>query len=252
MQKLFLISVCALLTFSLQAQDKSKKDKKSQNAAQQTIAVTQPVAKPMPPTLKTALDSASYAYGIVLGNSLKRQLSSSDLDRKMVIDAVMATIKDDSLLFSAEAASTVHNGYQKKQSMKISEVNLKTGEEFLAKNKTRKDVTTTASGLQYEVMKKAETPGAKPTAADKVRVHYHGTLIDGSIFDSSVQRGQPAEFPLGGVIKGWTEGLQYMNTGDKFKFFIPYQLAYGDRGAGPKIKPYSALVFEVELLDILK
>ena len=246
------MSICALLAFSAQAQEKSKKDKKSSTPTTQAVTLGQPVVKAALPVLKTAQDSASYAYGIILGNSLKRQMANNDLDRKLVTDAIMATIKDDSLLFTAENASTIHNGYQKKASMKANEVNLKQGEEFLAKNKTRQGVTTTPSGLQYEVMKKADNPGAKPTAADKVRVHYHGTLVDGQVFDSSVQRGQPAEFPLGGVIKGWTEGLQYMNVGDKFKFFLPYQLAYGERGASAKIKPYSALIFEVELLEILK
>ena len=110
-------------------------------------------------------------------------------------------------------------------------------------------MTTTASGLQYEVLTKG-TNTVNPKATDKVKVHYHGTLIDGTVFDSSVDRGQPAAFGLGQVIKGWTEGLQLMHVGDKFRFFIPYELAYGDRPAGQKIKPYSTLIFDVELLEI--
>jgi FKBP-type peptidyl-prolyl cis-trans isomerase FklB len=120
---------------------------------------------------------------------------------------------------------------------------------FLESNKMRKEVTTTASGLQYEVMKHG-TGTVSPLSTDKVEVHYHGTMIDGVIFDSSVNRGQTAKFPLNGVIPGWTEGLQYMKEGDKFKFFIPYNLAYGERGRGAIIKGYSTLIFEVELIKV--
>jgi FKBP-type peptidyl-prolyl cis-trans isomerase FklB len=122
------------------------------------------------------------------------------------------------------------------------------GENFLAENKKREGVQVTASGLQYEVLE--ATIGQKPKATDKVRVHYEGTLIDGTVFDSSYQRGESISFPLNGVIKGWTEGLQLMSVGSKYKFFIPYQLAYGERGAGQQIPPYAALIFTVELLGI--
>ena len=122
------------------------------------------------------------------------------------------------------------------------------GEKFLAENAKREGVKTTASGLQYEVLE--ATIGQKPKASDSVRVHYEGTLIDGTIFDSSYKRGESIAFPLNGVIKGWTEGLQLMSVGSKYKFFIPYQLAYGERGAGASIPPYAALIFTVELLGI--
>ena len=122
------------------------------------------------------------------------------------------------------------------------------GEAFLAANALRKEVKTTASGLQYEVLE--EGNGPKPTAASTVKVHYEGTLIDGTVFDSSYQRGEPIEFPLSGVIKGWTEGLQLMPVGSKYKLYIPYELAYGERGAGASIPPYAALIFTVELLEI--
>ena len=122
------------------------------------------------------------------------------------------------------------------------------GEAFLAENKSKPGVMTTASGLQYEVMKQGSGPN--PIATDKVTVHYHGTLTDGTVFDSSVDRGQPATFGLNQVIKGWTEGVQLMNTGSKFRFFIPQDLAYGERGSPPTIAPYSTLIFEVELLSI--
>lgn len=122
------------------------------------------------------------------------------------------------------------------------------GEKFLAENAKREGVKTTASGLQYEVLE--ATIGQKPKATDTVRVHYEGTLIDGTVFDSSYKRGESIAFPLNGVIKGWTEGLQLMSVGSKYKFFIPYQLAYGERGAGASIPPYAALIFTVELLGI--
>ncbi|MBO7457878.1 MAG: FKBP-type peptidyl-prolyl cis-trans isomerase [Paludibacteraceae bacterium] len=122
------------------------------------------------------------------------------------------------------------------------------GEKFLEENKLREGVKTTESGLQYEVIK--EGKGKKPTAESTVKVHYEGTLIDGTVFDSSYQRGEPIEFPLNGVIKGWTEGLQLMPVGSKYKLFIPYELGYGERGAGQSIPPYATLIFTVELLEI--
>ena len=123
------------------------------------------------------------------------------------------------------------------------------GEAYLTENSKREGITVTASGLQFEIL--TEGSGAKPSHTDTVRTHYHGTLIDGTVFDSSVQRGQPAEFPVSGVIAGWTEALQLMPAGSKWRLHIPYQLAYGEKGAGGAIGPYSALVFDVELLDIL-
>ncbi len=127
--------------------------------------------------------------------------------------------------------------------------NLKAGEDFLKENKEKPAVVTTPSGLQYEVL--TEGTGPKPKATDKVKCHYHGTLIDGTIFDSSVQRGQPATFPLNMVIKGWTEGLQLMPVGSKYRFFLHPSLAYGDRQTGAVISPNSTLIFDVELLGIV-
>ena len=132
--------------------------------------------------------------------------------------------------------------------MNMSAKSKEEGEKFLAENAKREGVKTTASGLQYEVLE--ATIGQKPKATDTVRVHYEGTLIDGTVFDSSYKRGESIAFPLNGVIKGWTEGLQLMSVGSKYKFFIPYQLAYGETGAGGSIPPYAALIFTVELLGI--
>lgn len=123
------------------------------------------------------------------------------------------------------------------------------GEAFLAENAKKPGVTVTASGLQYEVI--TQGSGAIPSKTSKVKTHYHGTLIDGTVFDSSVNRGQPIDFPVNGVIAGWTEALQLMPVGSKYRLYIPHNLAYGERGAGASIKPYSALIFDVELLDIV-
>ena len=139
---------------------------------------------------------------------------------------------------------------QQAEMAKQYESNIEIGAKFLEENKSKPGVKVTESGLQYKVIK--EGKGAKPTATDNVKVHYHGTLIDGTVFDSSVDRGEPISFPLNGVIAGWTEGVQLMSVGSKYKFFIPYTLAYGERGAGEAIKPYSTLIFEVELLGIEK
>ena len=126
---------------------------------------------------------------------------------------------------------------------------IEAGTKFLEDNAKRDEVNVTESGLQYEVV--AEGEGESPVAASTVRVHYHGTLIDGATFDSSYERGQPAEFPVGGVIKGWTEALQMMKVGSKWRLYVPHDLAYGEQGAGAAIAPYSTLIFDVELLDIL-
>ena len=127
--------------------------------------------------------------------------------------------------------------------------NLKSGQDFLAENKTKPGVTELPSGLQYEILN--EGSGAKPSATDTVKCHYHGTLIDGTVFDSSVQRGQPAKFPLNMVIKGWTEGVQLMPEGSKWRFYIPSDLGYGDRQVSAQIGPNCALIFDVELLEIM-
>lgn len=198
--------------------------------------------------LANAKDSASYAYGIVLANSIKRQLSG-DLSQEVFIASLKAALHDEAMLLTPEAANKCFGEYNRTMQIKAAEKTRLEGQKFLDENKKRKEVTTTASGLQYEVLKRG-TGTVSPKATDKVEVHYHGTLINGDVFDSSVERGQPTSFPLNQVITGWTEGLQLMHEGDKFKFFIPADLAYGNQSKGPKIKPGSTLVFEVELLKI--
>jgi FKBP-type peptidyl-prolyl cis-trans isomerase FklB len=191
--------------------------------------------------LKTQLDSLNYAHGMVAAQNALRLLGK-DLDAKIFLEAFNATQKGEKTAFNAEAAPMIEQNI-------ASGMWMSNNAKFLEENKKRKEVVTTASGLQYEVMSRGNGT-VSPKATDKVEVHYHGTMYDGTIFDSSVQRGQTAKFPLNGVIPGWTEGLQYMKEGDKFKFFIPYNLAYGERGRGAIIKGYSTLIFEVELFKV--
>jgi len=195
----------------------------------------------------------SYAIGMDIGMSLKSL--NADLDRTVLLAAINDRLDGNKLKLSDEEAGKVKQAFFKKQAdaraaeqKAAGEKNKADGAVFLASNGKKKGVTTTKSGLQYEVIK--QTDGAKPKATDKVTVNYRGTLIDGTEFDSSYKRGQPVTFPLNGVIKGWTEGVQLMGVGSKFKFVLPSDLAYGPRGAGPKIGPDSVLVFEVELVSI--
>lgn len=195
-------------------------------------------------------DSVSYALGHSVGNNLKNQFPSAD--PQIVAQAILEAFegKENKLFENAQAADNYIRTYLRAESEKKAQENQAKGAAFLAENGKKAGVMTTASGLQYEVIK--EGSGEKPTAESMVKVHYHGTTIEGEVFDSSVDRGEPAQFPLNGVIRGWTEGLQLMTVGSKYKFFIPSDLAYGPRGAGAKIGPNTTLIFEVELLEIVK
>ncbi len=197
--------------------------------------------------LKTAADSASYAYGMVLAATAQKQLAA-DFKSDIFMAALKTVLKGDSTHFTVDQSNQVFNDYSKMSQQRAAAAYKMDNQKFLEENKKRKEVTTTASGLQYEVLKKG-TGTVSPKATDKVEVHYHGTFIDGRVFDSSVERGKTASFGLNQVIPGWTEGLQYMHEGDKFKFYIPYNLAYGEKGR-PNIKGFSTLLFEVELFKI--
>lgn len=198
-------------------------------------------------TLKTQTDSVSYSLGIMIAQNLKSQ-GITELNAGLLVQALQDGMAGKTPLITQQDASKCFNTFSSAQRAKQGEATKMECQKFLDANAKRPGVVTTASGLQYEVMKEGEGVSPKPT--DKVTVHYHGTLIDGTVFDSSVQRGQPATFPVNGVIAGWVEALQLMKVGSKYKLFIPYNLAYGERGSGPTIKPYAALVFEVELLGI--
>ena len=192
-------------------------------------------------------DTLSYSVGVMIAQGLKSQglknLTATDLAK-----GINDVLDGNTLAINENDAMQIFQTHLQAQKAKEFEGQIGEGRNFLEANAKREGVVTLESGLQYEVMN--EGTGMSPKATDKVTVHYHGTLIDGTVFDSSVERGSPASFPVNGVIKGWVEALQLMKPGDKWKLFIPYDLAYGERSAGPKIKPYSTLVFEVELLSI--
>ncbi|MCO6492124.1 MAG: FKBP-type peptidyl-prolyl cis-trans isomerase [Phaeodactylibacter sp.] len=193
------------------------------------------------------MDSLSYSLGILLGQNLQSQ-GFDKIDEQSLNAGIHDMLAGNEPKFSMEEANNIIQQYmQKKQEAKF-QSNIEEGKAFLEANAQREEVTVLPSGLQYEVLQAGE--GKKPGATDKVTVHYHGTLTDGTVFDSSVERGQPATFGVNQVISGWTEALQLMPEGSKWKLYIPSDLAYGPRGAGPKIGPYSTLVFEVELLKV--
>jgi len=197
--------------------------------------------------LNNEIDSVSYSLGVNIGENIKTQFPDIDIKN---FEAAIKDVLDDSkepTISGADAQKTIQE-YFSKQQVKASESVINEGREFLAENSKKENVITLESGLQYEVIKSGD--GAKPTLNDQVTTHYHGTLIDGTVFDSSVDRGEPASFPVSGVIKGWTEALQLMSVGSKWRLFVPHGLGYGERGAGPQIGPYSTLIFEVELISI--
>ena len=197
--------------------------------------------------LTNEIDSVSYSLGVNIGENLKTQFPDINLKNfELAIKNVLDNQKEPKIS-GADAQKVIQNYFQKQQA-KASESVIEEGKKFLTENSKKDGVITLESGLQYEIIKSGE--GAKPTINDQVTTHYHGTLLDGTVFDSSVERGQPTTFPVSGVIKGWTEALQLMTVGSKWKLFVPYDLAYGERGAGPKIGPYTTLIFEVELISI--
>ncbi|HEY8714708.1 MAG TPA: FKBP-type peptidyl-prolyl cis-trans isomerase [Candidatus Acidoferrum sp.] len=206
-----------------------------------------------PLTLKTQKDKVSYAIGLNIGKSLRKD--SVDVDPaifargvKDAITGAKALLTDDELKATLTTLQGDLQARQQEEMKKAGDINMKAGEAFLAENKTKQGVVTLPSGLQYKII----TPGngPKPTASDSVTCNYRGTLLDGTEFDSSYKRGQPATFPVSGVIKGWTEAVQLMPVGSKWQIFIPSDLAYGNRGAGNDIGPNATLIFEVELLSI--
>lgn len=222
-------------------------------------AGTPPATKPAPPT--TVRDQQSYSIGITVGRDLMRNLKSQGLNVNfaMVARGIADALAGKQLLTDAQMQNALRALEQQAQAQQaqhnadmqqVAAKNKAAGEAFLAANAKKAGVKTTPSGLQYQVLKMGA--GARPKPTNTVKTHYHGTLINGKVFDSSVQRGEPVEFPVNGVISGWTEALQLMPVGSKFRLFIPAKLGYGERGAGGAIGPNETLIFEVELLDIVK
>jgi FKBP-type peptidyl-prolyl cis-trans isomerase FklB len=193
------------------------------------------------------MDKISYALGLSMGQNLMSSGVES-LNYQDLAAGIEDVLTKQQPKISYQEAQQVLNQFFQELEAKVAGAAKADGEKFLAENAKREGVKVTASGLQYEILE--PSLGQKPKATDTVRVHYEGTLIDGTVFDSSYKRGESITFPLNGVIAGWTEGLQLMSIGSKYKFYIPYQLAYGERGAGQSIPPYAALIFTVELLGI--
>jgi FKBP-type peptidyl-prolyl cis-trans isomerase len=196
--------------------------------------------------LATDADKFSYGLGMIIGERVLKQYGEVDYD--LLVAGMKAQHKDQTTLLSLEDAGVALNAHMEKQFAAESESAKAKGAAYLEANAAKEGVKVTESGLQYRVLDAGD--GAKPAASDEVTVHYRGTLIDGTEFDSSYSRGEPASFPLNQVIPGWTEGLQLMSVGSKFQFVIPYELGYGERGAGGTIGPFETLIFEVELLEI--
>ncbi len=212
-------------------------------------------------SLTSEVDSVSYAIGLDMATKIRANFK--DMDNDLFIQGFKNGMDSTNMLMENKDVNVVlRNYFQKQQQERMKKMQeeqtkkaekefgeyKKENEKFIAENKTKSGVVTTASGLQYVVLK--EGKGEAPKANSRVKVHYHGTLIDGTVFDSSVERKEPSEFGVGQVIKGWTEGLQLMKPGAKYKFFIPQELAYGPQQRGKLLKPFSALIFEVELLEI--
>lgn len=191
-------------------------------------------------------EKLSYSLGLLLGDRFTKRFG--DLNYDVLMEGLSQAHEGKETQISMEEAQANLQTFEQAAAKESQAAAAKEGQMYLEENKARDGVKVTDSGLQYEVITEADGP--KPTAEDTVSVHYVGTLLDGTEFDSSVARGQPAEFPLSGVIPGWTEGLQLMNTGSKYRFVIPSELAYGERGAGQAIGPGATLIFEVELLEI--
>lgn len=197
--------------------------------------------------LKTYDDSLSYAIGVLWGQNIKQQ-GITDINQAAIGQAISDVVKNKETALDIKTANQMLREHIEQKKADEKSKNIAAGETFLKENAQREGVVTLPSGLQYEIMR--EGGGPTPKATDRVKVHYEGRLIDGTVFDSSVQRGEPAVFGVTQVIKGWVEALQLMQVGAKWKLFIPQDLAYGDRGAGGQIGPYATLVFEVELIGI--
>ncbi|WP_335739767.1 FKBP-type peptidyl-prolyl cis-trans isomerase [Rheinheimera metallidurans] len=224
-----------------------------------TLAACQKEAEQKPAVLDTDEAKQSYSLGVSVGRYLDSTLEDYTklgltVDRALILRGVQDAVSNKATMSDEEVQAmmtTLEEKFREKQTAMVeaeAEQAIASGKAYLAENAKKEGVTVTESGLQYEVLQAAD--GAKPAATDTVKVHYTGTLVDGTKFDSSLDRGEPAQFPLNRVIPGWTEGVQLMNVGSKFKFTIPSELAYGERDMGV-IKPNSVLVFEVELLEIV-
>lgn len=230
----------------------SKKDLQAEVARMQAEIASlnseiRELKKPVEVNLSDSTEQVSYCFGVVLGKNFK-DTGLDSLDMEVFLTAMQDVMMDRPLKVRPKEAEGIMHRYMQATMMRRSAIAKEQSEKFLEANKTKEGVKTTSTGLQYKVVEQGV--GKSPTTADRVTVHYTGKLTDGTIFDSSVQRGQPATFRVNQVISGWTEALQMMKEGDKWILYIPYSLGYGERGSPPTIPPFSTLIFEVELMKV--
>lgn len=244
MKKLLIILLA--VTVVVAAGAKEKQPKKEKKSKQKVEVIIEPVKM-----FNNEVDSMSYALGVNIATDLAKNLQTlpgGTYNTDLFLNAFNSVLKGDTVFFTSEVSQNFLQTYFAAAQEKLSADKKAEGGKFFTENAKNPAVQTTGSGLQYIVLNQVE--GAKPKSTDNVKVHYEGTLLDGTKFDSSYDRGEPIDFPLNQVIPGWTEGIQLMTVGSKYKFFIPYELAYGEQGAGGVIPPYAALIFTVELLGI--
>ena len=241
MKKGIFSALLLVLTIAASAQTKPATKKVATTAKKPSTAAPAPV-------MKNALDSFSYALGLSMAGFYKEQ-GIKEINTALVTKALKDVQTGKPMLDDAQVNNCIVNYMQLKKG-EVAAPNKKEGQAFLEANKKKEGVVTLPSGLQYKIIK--EGTGPKPTAGDRVKVHYQGSLLNGKVFDSSIERGEPATFGVSEVIPGWTEALQLMPVGSKWQIFIPSELGYGDAGAGQDIKPGSTLMFDVELLEIVK
>jgi len=246
MKKIFFLIGSTGLFLPVFSQQKTTAPKKPATTVSKPAAVKP--AAPSATVLKSSLDSMSYAIGMLDGNFFKMQ-GITEVNAQLLGKGFDDILKNKALMSPEQADQLIRREMQKMTRKKI-QPNITEGEKFLAENAKRKEVKTTASGLQYEVIK--EGTGERPTAEQTIKIHYTGTLINGRKFDSSRDRGEPLVYPLNQMIKGWVEGVQLMPVGSRYLFYIPYSLGYGEQGSGESIPGGSALIFDIELIDIVK
>jgi FKBP-type peptidyl-prolyl cis-trans isomerase len=244
--KLFVFFLSMMLSVSVFSQSKKQLEAEV-NRLKAEVAQLKKASEPKPIPMTDENTKACYGIGVLIGSNLKAQPIDS-INLEAIFAGIDDIVQNKSTKLDKNEASQFVQQYMQQAMEKKSEKMKTEGQQFLEQNKSKEGVKVTASGLQYKVL--TSGAGKMPTKADNVTVHYTGKLIDGTVFDSSVERGQPATFGLGQVIPGWTEVLQLMKEGDKFMVYIPYDLGYGERGSPPQILPFSTLIFEIELIKV--